>query len=1022
MTKSKIHKKRIMAFLVVLTLVLLGTFNLSSIYAIEWEGDGATFDPDDSYPTQYGVFIPQPNMFSTMSIDASNQGNFTMMDWLGGVIDSEVVDYQGTDISHLYPWDFDNYLKATPTSNDYIDPWDIDWMNITAYNPYSVNLSSYRLNSIFDYYVMIEGNTLNVPVHSGFPLQIDVMIESTGPKILKFDWLTDDNTIDPLNLLVLVSPSGKLLYIDVGLVQHAGITWAQGKTDDLFWYTTFVAQETGTYRLLVEAAYTEPMSLSLEFINTQVTNLPMNKLTFEGNVDDNPSMQDLWDVEWQNNWIKFTGEEGDIFKLDIGIDHGNTFPTVNIWYPCENGYVRDELFTPEGTHDISLPATGSVYVSFIDEMYAEWYRYSLFLNEMEVFDYNIGDNLTSVKVDKDQRKAIEFEIEEDSFVRFNYTLHTQPAGDPWIYAPGEPFGFVYLDSNKLECYDIISALDEKIVGTETFYYYYLPAGTYQAYIANTDVEFDGIIQLSSKYVDFVNSTIPINSLTYPDIDPSQFIALNFDPDEYYNGIYEAQYLYLNITEPGQYFLNATISASDHLAGLPTTTSPSVVLVYNSSIGVEEYFDYTTQALAFDNNTFKAFYEVGDQLYIAYNSKWHDIELNLTQVGAGGEVSPPEVYLGSDTWDYLQNSLDTTSEFTDNGTWILDMNDPGDDYDDWIPGVGSEFDLPHIDENQFYWIRFECDNDYNTDIPFIDLIQLSNITMQGDINLALVGESGYEYCDYWEPYIDTSLDLLINQESENLDDTVETWLFENSVPRIIGLEEGLYKLLIIPYGWGYQGPLQIDFAIGNWWSYRHEQFYNITEDPNLYQYQINNYTANWYGPDNITTYSYGLTTSYNHTEASIMGGGPSYFVLDSYGDAYMWTQLVVSTNNVSSYNLYLMQDLPWIDNNGPNNEVEDIALGVTVNKTFEFGVHTDLFYLIFEVSASADLVTFRIDLNQYNTTALYSNEITASYTPPSTGDILVLTLAIVIPTVAGAVVVVLYVLKKKGRILTKTPSR
>ncbi|KKL44758.1 hypothetical protein LCGC14_2362470, partial [marine sediment metagenome] len=39
---------------------------------------------------------------------------------------------------------------------------------------------------------------------------------------------------------------------------------------------------------------------------------------------------------------------------------------------------------------------------------------------------------------------------------------------------------------------------------------------------------------------------------------------------------------------------------------------------------------------------------------------------------------------------------------------------------------------------------------------------------------------------------------------------------------------------------------------------------------------------------------------------------------------------------------------------------------------------------------------------------------------SNGDILVLTLAIVIPTVAGAAVVVVYVLKKKGRILTKTP--
>ena len=272
MMKSKIHKKRIIPFLVILTLVLLGTFNLSSLYAIEWEGDGATFDPDDDYPTQYGAFIPQPNMFTTMSIDASNQGNFTMMDWLGGVIDSEVIDYKGEDISHLYPWDFDNYIKATPTSNDYIDPWDIDWMNVTAYNPHNVNLSSYTLNSIFDYHVMIEGNTLNVPVHSGCPMQVDVIIDRTGPKILKFDWLTDIIALYPINLLALVSPSGKLINLDVGFVQYAGILHAWSDTDSLFWYMTFVAQETGTYRLLVEASYSEPMSLTLEafiFITTR---------------------------------------------------------------------------------------------------------------------------------------------------------------------------------------------------------------------------------------------------------------------------------------------------------------------------------------------------------------------------------------------------------------------------------------------------------------------------------------------------------------------------------------------------------------------------------------------------------------------------------------------------------------------------------------------------------------------------------------------------------------------------------
>ena len=341
-----------------------------------------------------------------------------------------------------------------------------------------------------------------------------------------------------------------------------------------------------------------------------------------------------------------------------------------------------------------------------------------------------------------------------------------------------------------------------------------------------------------------------------------------------------------------------------------------------------------------------------------------------------------------------------------------------EYSDWT--LGSNFDLPELNEGDYYWIRAYLENGFynGNDIPYIQILKLSNITMQGDVNLALVGDSGYEYSDYWTPYIDTSLDLLINQESENLKDSTETWLFENSAPRIIGLEEGLHKLLIIPHGWIYQGPLQIDFAIGNWWSYRHELFYNITEEPNLYSYQINNYTANWYGPDNITTYSYGLTASYNHTEVSSVGGN-SYFVLECAGDAYKWTQLVVSTNNVSDYNLYIMQDLPWIENTKPNDEVKPFP-ATSLNNTYEFGVLTDTFYLIFEVDASEEMVKFRIDLTQYNTTLLTSSVPIASYTPPSEFGPLILGLAIGIPVAAGIIVLV-YILKKKGRILTKHPG-
>lgn len=955
MTKSKFNKKKLIPFLAILTLVLLGVFNLNSGYAIRWEGDGAIFEPDDEHPIQYGAFIPEPNMYTTMSVDASNQGNYTMMNWLGQLLDNELVDYPGEDISQLYPWFFDNYIRDTTTDNDFIDPWDINWINVTGLKPGNINFSSYTFNSVFDYHVMIEGNTLDVPVHSSFPMQIDILINSKGPKILKFDWLTNNLFSNPLDDLALVSPSGKLVNTDLGLVEALGVF----TNFDIFNYLAFVAHEKGTYRLLINAAHSEPMALYLEFLDTPITNLHINSLKFGGNADENPNTQDFWNLEWQNDWFKINGKKGDIFRLDIGIEYQDIYPQVNFWAPCDNGYVEYEpMGGPEGVYDVYFPISGSIYISFIDQQLENVYRYSLYLSEFETLYYNIGDNLTSIRVDRDQRKAIQFEIEEDSFVVFNYTLFPQPLGKPTIYAPGGNYRFLYEDSNTLECSDVIQNLYTKTAGSEDFYYYYLPAGTYKALIANQDVQYDGVVQISSNFIEYGNATIPINSLAYPDINPSQTVTLEFEPDEYYNGIYESKYAYLNITEPGQYFLNTTIYASDNLAGLPTSASPSVVLMYNTTTG--EYYDYTAKALALDNNTFKAFNQdedpvsPGDQLYIAYTSKWHDMHFTLTQGGGGGGsiyFSDPYIYdAETENWQRLVGSSDTTNDFYDNGTMILNMGD--NNFNGWGLGVGNEFDLPYIDENQTYWLRFTCDSDYSP-IPFIDFIQLSNITLEGDVNLALVGESGYEYADYYEYSIGIQpVELVINQEATYKYATQDpaTRLFQTTNPYILGLEEGIYKLLITPHGWGGSEPLKIQFAVENFWSYHFEEIYNITAEPNLYLYQINNYTATGYGPNNITLFSYGLTTTFNSTELVVHPlGSNCYFVLECIGDANKWTQLVVAINNVSEYELYIMQDLPWVINAGPHDlEVESIGFVLTpTNTTYEFGVHTDHFYLIFE---------------------------------------------------------------------------
>ncbi|MCK4480028.1 MAG: hypothetical protein KAV01_05840, partial [Candidatus Lokiarchaeota archaeon] len=83
---------------------------------------------------------------------------------------------------------------------------------------------------------------------------------------------------------------------------------------------------------------------------------------------------------------------------------------------------------------------------------------------------------------------------------------------------------------------------------------------------------------------------------------------------------------------------------------------------------------------------------------------------------------------------------------------------------------------------------------------------------------------------------------------------------------------------------------------------------------------------------------------------------------------------------------------------------------------------DHFYLLFEINNFNDTIALRLSLSQYDTTVLMTNATSALYKAPSPGlsGPLVLGLAIGIPVAAG-VIVLIYILKKKGRILTKHPT-
>jgi len=1015
MTKFHVKQKKIIYFLLIFSLLILGIFNLNTVYAMHMQGEGATFHPDEEHPIQYGVFIPEPNMYATMAIDASNQGEFTIMNAWGTPIAHEVVDFPGKDISYAYPWYFEDYLMDSTTNNDYINPWaDIQWLNISSYFAENDTVLPYTLNSVFNYYGMHESGNLVIPLNSSIPIQVDITIATKGPKIMKIDWLIDDPTENPLYLMDLISPSGNIMDIyTYPFPLPAYSYWIGMSTIHMFNYIPFVAHESGTYRLLLNASYDIPGYLNLEFINSHVTELDVNKVTFGGDGDEWPSGQEQLNDEWDAEWYKIKGKKGDKLSLDFGLDYVIYDPVAYIYYPCEFGYDRRSL--SPGTLDLYFPTDGYIYLSFTDYLSGAPYRTSFYLKEITALDYNIGDNITSIKVSRDQRKAIDFTIENDSFVRFNYTYWG--AGNAYISSMNTPNGFIFRDAKKLYCYDILEPLLEKPVEDTYFYYYYFPAGAYEAIIKNDDIRYDGVLQINSEYVEFINDTIPINSVSYPNFKPTNFITLDFTPDDLYPSIKNAQWIGFEVTEPGQFFLNTTILASDNLAQIPTTANPSYVILYNDT--AEEYFDYTSNAIN-PALSFDSVESEDDFLYIAYPSKWHDMEFNFTTTGTpDGDITLQIPY--SPWWNNKAHT-DNTNNLQDNESIVIDFTWA---WDDWVKGVDEVFDLPGIEEDDYYWARLDVTtgNPY-TVIPEISLIKLSNITIHGDINFALVRDSGYKYCDFWNPLQPTSIIIedpdRINQEPAYLSYSNLQPLLSDTDPYIIGVEPGYYKLLIVPHEWSHPGNLKIQFGISDYKNVAPKYTYNIIKEPLVYPFNITNGNVTAPFVYNYTTYPFEQTRTFNNT---LIDWGGSYLFVDCYGTAYQWTQLVISTYNISSYDVWIMQDLPWWNNDGPYGEIVPLNFGLSGNNTIEFGVLTDNFTLIFSFDESFpdETVTFRFDLSQYNTTRLNATVPVKSYKAPSKEDntTLIWGLAIGIPVAAG-IIILLAVLKKKGRILSKTP--
>jgi len=972
----------------------------------------------DQSPTQYGVMIPEMNMYTTMSVKANNRGTIDFIKWDGS---------PGTVTGFSYSSDYFNKDKIDGTllssnSMGAVNPWDTEWINVTGEN----ETTNFNINAIANQYAMNEEESLVFNVNRSAPIEILIMISSKGPKTIKYQFSDSSVSIDSV---ALISPSNK----QIPLSPPNNAQYLYLNSFATFKFQEFVAYTIGEYRLLLVPTLTSTTSLTLKIENpTSISTLSGNQLSYIG-MEETPTFEESEENDWQSNWVRITGNSEKAYTLFFEkVFQVNSVPQINLWIPTLTGFnpnLKGESFSQSlyfGDY------TDVYYVSITDMLYGSRsnYRYSLNLREMPNEVYSIGSS-KEVKVSYDDEIQIRFNMGQSAFVRFNFTSNGD--GAP-TFDTGIPPNIYYYDSNSINGYSIRQPLLQKIFGGNTFYYYYLPEGDYilSNILYNTVKTNDGFMYITSKIVENAANPVPINELTYPQSYPINYETYQFNPSSIDPSLKGGKLIDLPITETGQYRINISMEWSDNSMALPGTALPAKVITFNGT----DYFDVTTNATT-QGPSFKAMELIGDRLYIAYTDKWHNMEINLTQAGTyGGYLNTAKIFDETSELD-LSISSDTTRigglELRQNGTIVLNLGDS--DFLDWKKGTGNSINIPNVVDSDYYWLALECDDAFFTTLPLIDLITLSNITMHGDLNFALIGESGYEYGDVWDAnsglYQIVSIDdIILNQGSGYKSFSEEQWLLTDGTsstdPQLIGLDEGTYKLLIVPEKWSYDGSITIRVALENYWPYKVEDTYATIGSPNLYGYQINNYTLSGYAQANGTIYPYQKTISYNHTEHTLMlSSDESYVLVECTGTPYAWTQLVVAYENISNYELYLLQDLPWISSSGPNQEVRELGSGIGSNTTYEFGVITGTFYLLFEVETSSEMIELNLDLNQYTTPYLNITVTeTAQITPPVTQPFDWIGLVIIVGAV-GMVALIgavgyYYIRSRGGKIKSKSP--
>jgi hypothetical protein len=206
------HNKRIVAFSVVTVLLLISFFSAGiSVVAKDVE-DGKELSKSEDFPVsnakpiQWGALIPRPNTESAIELTSGYyQTQVTLYDWDMDQQDQDGVTqgdgYGDDNIDWAYPWMWTDQeasqsetIIRSLTNNDYINPWNTRWIKVNANGSIAKADTvdgDIEITLTRDWFCMDESERLCFDYQTEVPVQIDIAISKSGPKILRYDLLSE---------------------------------------------------------------------------------------------------------------------------------------------------------------------------------------------------------------------------------------------------------------------------------------------------------------------------------------------------------------------------------------------------------------------------------------------------------------------------------------------------------------------------------------------------------------------------------------------------------------------------------------------------------------------------------------------------------------------------------------------------------------------------------------------------------------------------------------------------------------